>query len=188
MVALNFNAQTVKPNTGFEPVPSGTYPVIITKTEDKPTKNGGGSYLEVTMTIQGGEHNGKTVIDRLNLRNQNQVAVDIAYGTLSAICHVIGRLQVQDSQQLHGVPFQVLVIKKERDDQPGSFSNEVKGYKDINGNDPGFAGTVANSNAQPNWAGNQAQPVQQQPVQQQPQQQEQPTNGGTTQPPAWAQQ
>lgn len=194
MVALNFNASGVKPNTGFEPVPSGTYPVTITKSEEKPTKSGNGSYLELSMTIQGGEHNGKTVIDRLNLRNPNQQAVDIAFGTLSAICHVTGRMQVQDSQQLHGVPFQVIVIKKEREDQPGTFSNEVKGYKDINGNDPGFSGTVANNNAQPGWANNGGPGPGPQNQQQQPQNQQQPDNTQQQQPqngggqPAWAQQ
>lgn len=185
MVALNFNAAGVKPNAGFEPVPSGIYDVIITASEEKPTKSSTPqnpkSYLQLTMTIQGGEHHGKTVIERLNLKNDNQQAVDIAYGTLSAICHVTGRMQVQDSSQLHGVPFKIMVNKVERNDQPGSFSNEIKGYKDINGNDPGFAGQVQGG-GQPNWAQNGGGAPQQQPVQQ-PVQQQQPQGGGA---PNWA--
>lgn len=170
MVALNFNATAVQPNVAPEPVPSGQYPVIIVGTEEKPTKAGTGSYIEIAMQIQGGEFNGRKVYDRLNIRNPNQQAVDIAYSTLSAICHVTNRLHIQDTGQLHGVPFIAIVNKVPRDDRPGSFSNEVRGYKDINGNDPGFAGAVSNPAAQPQWA----------------QQQQAPQPNG--QPPQWAQQ
>lgn len=182
MVALNFNAAQVEPNKALEAIPSGTYPVIITKSEEKPTKSGNGSYIELEMTIQGGEYNGRKVFDRLNIRNPNQQAVDIAYSTLSAICHVTGRINITDTQQLHGVPFQAVVLKLPRDDRPDQMTNDVRGYKDIHGNDPGFAGNVSQPQGQPNW-GNQQAPVQQyqqqapaqqyqQPVQQQaPQQQ-----------------
>ena len=174
MVALNFNASAVQPNQALEAIPSGQYPVMITASQEKPTKAGNGSYIELEMTVQGGQYNGRKVFDRLNIRNQNQTAVDIAYSTLSAICHVTGRMNIQDTQQLHGVPFVAVVTKKERDDQPGSgnMSNEVKGYKDINGNDPGHGGSApAQQNAAPNWAGGpQGQPQQQQPAPQQQQQ------------------
>jgi hypothetical protein len=163
MVALNFNAAGVQPNVAPEPIPSGQYPVMIVSSEEKPTKSGTGSYIELAMQVQGGEFNGRKVYDRLNIRNQNQQAVDIAYSTLSAICHVTGRIHIQDTGQLHGVPFIAIVNKVPRDDRPGQFSNEVRGYKDINGNDPGFAGQVASPGAQPQWA-------QQQPPQQAPQQ------------------
>lgn len=180
MVALRFNASQVQPNAALEAIPSGNYPVIITKSEEKPTKSGQGRYIEFEMTIQGGQFHGRKVFDRLNIHNQNQQAVDIAYSTLSAICHVTGRLDIQATEQLHGVPFTAVVVKKERDDQPGSgnMTNEVKGYKDINGNDPGFAGNAgAQTGAAPNWAQN-GQPAQNQPPQtqqfQQPQTQQAP--------------
>jgi hypothetical protein len=177
MVMLNFNAAQVQPNAALEAIPTGNYIVIITKSEEKPTKNGQGKYIEFEMTIQGGQYAGRKVFDRLNIVNQNQTAVDIAYSTLSAICHVTGRLAIQDTAQLHGVPFTAVVPKKERDDQPGSgnMTNEVKGYKDVNGNDPGFAGVAGAQQQQaPNWA--QQQPPQQQAPQQYapPQQQQAP--------------
>lgn len=191
MVALNFNAAGVKPNTALEAIPSGVYPVVITATSEKPTRNGQGAYIEVEMQIQGGEFNGRKVYDRLNIKNNNQQAVDIAYATLSAICHVTGVLQMTDTQQLHGRPFQAVVSKLERSDQPGSgnMTNEVKGYKDMNGNDPGFAGnTQGGGQAQPGWAqqpqqGQVQQPMQQQPVQQQAPVQQQPQQGNA---PSWA--
>lgn len=188
MVALNFNAAGVKPNTALEAIPSGIYPVIITATSEKPTRNGQGAYIEVEMQIQGGEFNGRKVYDRLNIKNNNQQAVDIAHATLSAICHVTGVLQMTDTQQLHGRPFQAVVSKLERSDQPGSgnMTNEVKGYKDMNGNDPGFAGNTQGGGGQPGWAQQpqQGQAPVQQPVQQQaPVQQQQPHQGNA---PSWA--
>ncbi|QIG68932.1 DUF669 domain-containing NTP-binding protein [Rhizobium phage RHph_Y55] len=192
MVAINFNASTVKPNVALEAIPSGLYPVIITNTQEKPTKNGQGSYIEVEMTVQGGEFANRKIFDRLNIRNNNQTAVDIAYATLSAICHVTGVLNMTDTVQLHGRPFQAVVSKIPRDDRPDQMTNEVKGYKDVNGNDPGFSGTVANPSAQPGWAQPAAQ--QQQPVQhQQPPQTQpaapasQPQPGPTGGAPSWAQ-
>lgn len=157
MVSLNFNARNVAPNTMPEPLPTGVYDVIITKTEEKPTKNRDGFFTEITMKVQGGEFNGRSIVDRLNLKNKNPQAVEIAYGTLSSICHVIGRLEIQDTQQLHGVPFKVSVIRVARDDRPGAYSNEVQGYKDINGNDPGMGGNVGAQGGQqaPSWAGGQ---------------------------------
>lgn len=168
MVAINFNAAQVEPNKALEAIPTGQYPVMITASTQKPTKNGLGQYIEFEMTVQGGEYAGRKVFDRLNIVNDNQTAVDIAYSTLSSICHVTGRLQIQQTEQLHGVPFIAVVQKKERDDQPGNFTNEIRGYKDINGNDPshGAAGSpnAGQAPAQPSW-GN-AQQAQQQQVQQ----------------------
>lgn len=203
MVALNFNASQVKPNVALDAIPSGIYPVMITSSVEKPTKNGAGSYIELEMTIQGGDFANRKVFDRLNIKNQNQQAVDIAYSTLSAICHVTGRLDITATEQLHGIPFMAVVNKRVRDDLPPpapgeqpQYSNEVKGYKDIRGNDPGHAGnTQGGGAATPQWAnGQQPQQVQQQPQfqpqqtfqqpqQQQPQQpqqqnvQQQPQNG-----------
>jgi hypothetical protein len=160
MVQLNFDANQVAPNTGFEPVPEGWYNVAISESEMKPTKDGAGAMLVLKMSIIDGPHTGKPIFTRLNLQNANQQAVDIAYGELSAICHVTGVFQVADSSQLHGIPFQVKVnVRKGTDDKGNSFeSNDVKGYKDAAGNEPGkppqgnaapanFGGTAAPAQA-----------------------------------------
>src|SRR5690348_3698715 len=48
-----------------------------------------------------GEYSGRHLFDRLNLENQNPQTVEIAQRTLSAICHAIGKLNVNDSEELH---------------------------------------------------------------------------------------
>lgn len=176
MVAINFNAHNVKPNEGRDPLPSATYPVVIVDTVEKPNSKGTGTYLEIKMQVIGGEFNGRFVYDRLNLNNPNQQTMDIANSTLSAICWSTGRMQITDTRELHGAPFQAIVIKKKRSDMPDVDTNEVRGYKDQHGKDPGgLAGNVAQPSAQPAWAQQQyapqpapAQPAPYQPPQQAP--------------------
>jgi hypothetical protein len=140
MVQINFDANQVAPNTGFQPVPEGWYNVAIDSSEIKPTKDKAGAFLELKCLIIDGEHTGKPVFIRLNVQNQNQQAVDIAYGELSAICHVIGVYQVADTSQMHGIPFQIKVVVRPA---KGGYdeSNDVKAYRDAAGNEPGKAPT-----------------------------------------------
>jgi len=132
MASLQFNASTVEPTQSYDPLPDGWYTVIMTKSEMKPTKDGTGAYLETELTVQEPPYKGRKVFYRLNVKNNNPVAQEIAYRQLSAICHAVGVIQVQDSQQLHGLPFKVkIVIKK---DESGKYdpSNEVKAIKGMN--------------------------------------------------------
>src|SRR5262249_43106783 len=46
---------------------------------------------------------------RLNLVNANSQTVEIAQRTLSAICHATKRMQVEDSEELHLIPFLAFV-------------------------------------------------------------------------------
>lgn len=132
MSQLNFDARQVAPQQTFDPVPAGWYNFMIVESEMKPTSNGQGAYLQLTLKIVDGAHAGRQVFDRLNLQNQNPVASEIAYRRLSAYCHATGVIQVQDSQQLHGIPFKGRVSV--RTDSSGQYdpSNEVKAVKHIN--------------------------------------------------------
>lgn len=134
MAILNFNAQTVAPNSAFEPLPAGWYNVKITDSEMKPTKAGDGSFLALTMEVLDGQHAGRKVFTNLNLDNKNPVAVKIAYEQLSALCHVTGVIQCNESQQLHGIPFQAKLSVRPAGEYDAS--NEVKGFRDQYGRDP----------------------------------------------------
>jgi len=128
MATLNFDANTIEPKQAFSLIPAGFYPVVITGTETLPTKNGAGSYLSVTMEVIDGPHKGRKVFDRLNLDNPNPAAVEIAYKTLSSICHATGVIQVTDSSQLHSIPLEAKVSVKEAKDGYEA-TNEIKGYR-----------------------------------------------------------
>lgn len=122
-----FNAQEVAPNEGFSAIPAGDYQVIITESQEKQTKAGDGSYLELRLQVLNGPHQNRVLFDRLNLKNRNPTAVQIAQGTLSAICRAVNVLTPKDSSELHSKPL-TAVVKVSKDNN-GNFQNEVKGYK-----------------------------------------------------------
>jgi len=93
----------------------------------------------------------------ISLQNKNPVAVEIGYKTLSAICHAVGVIQVQDSQQLHGRPLQLKVsLRAAGPGADGKYyeaSNEVKGYKAADAGAPVAGAPVGGA---PAWANQQA--------------------------------
>jgi hypothetical protein len=99
-----FDATTVEPNKPLEPLPPGRYVVQIVNSEMRPTKDGMGQLLWVELDVLEGEYAGRKLFDRLNLINNNPTTVEIAQRTLSAICHAVGKMQVDDSEQLHLIP------------------------------------------------------------------------------------
>jgi len=124
----NFNANNVDPNVGFDAIPEGIYNAIITESENKPTKKGTGSFLQLTFQILDGQYANRNIWARLNLNNPNDQAVKLAKGELSAICHAVNVMTPKDSQELHNLPLQIEVKCEKRQDN-GEMSNVIKGYK-----------------------------------------------------------
>lgn len=144
MATLNFDANAIQPDTSFDPIPAGWYNAIIDESEMKPTRDGSGAYLALRFNIIDGQYAGRKVFTRLNLRNQNPVAQDIAQKQLSSICHAVNVMQIQDSSQLHALPMQIRV--KVTNDPTGQYdpSNEISGYKAVGaGNGQGVAAPLA---------------------------------------------
>ena len=71
-----------------------------------------GKYLWLMLDILEGPQQGRKVFDQLNLVNANPTTVEIAQRTLSAICHATGRLQVNDSDELHLIPLTIQVLQQ----------------------------------------------------------------------------
>jgi len=127
MANLNgFDASQVEP-TSFDPLPAGKYLAVITESEMRPTKKGAGQFLNLTFEVIEGEYKGRKVWARLNLKNPNPQAEQIARGQLSAICRAVGVMAPKDSVELHNLPLVVTVKVKKRDDT-GDLQNEVSGY------------------------------------------------------------
>jgi hypothetical protein len=128
MANLNgFNAAQVEPSQDFEPLPAGRYLAVVTGSEMKPTKNGGGQYLQLAFQILDGPYKGRFVWARLNLHNGNPTTVQIARQELSAICRAVGVMNPNDSVELHNIPLLITVKLKKRTDN-GELSNEIKGF------------------------------------------------------------
>lgn len=142
MVALG-GTYTADPNNvqgDYTPVPPGDYKVMVKDSDMKPTSNGRGNYIQLDLEIIEGEHAGRTIVERLNIDNPNEKAVEIAQRTLNAICVAVGKMSIADTNELHNVPM-IAVVKvdppkpymKDGVEQPGSPSNSIKTYKPVSG-------------------------------------------------------
>lgn len=143
MLLQGFNAAEIEPTGSYDPIPAGWYKVVFTDAEEKPTKAQTGSYLQLSVEVIEGEHQGRKLVERLNLNNPNQTAVEIAQRTLSAICRAIGVMTPRDSSDLLNKPLMAKVAVKPAE---GSYSasNEIKGYEA-----PSSAGATSGASAAP---------------------------------------
>lgn len=132
MASFNFNADSVAPSVGFEPIPAGKYPAIIEASEIKPTQAGTGKRLNLTFSILGGEFANRKIFEGLNIENPNADAQRISLENLSAICHAIGVKNLTNTEQLHNKPLTINVkIKAASGDYDAR--NVIKGYEAANG-------------------------------------------------------
>ena len=127
-----FDASAIEPQTTYEPLPADWYKCVITDTEEKPNSKRTGSYLELKIEVIDGQYQGRLVFERLNLKNPNTTAVEIAQRSLSSICRAIGVNSPKDSADLRDKPMMVKLAVKPADGQYGA-SNEVKGYDAVDG-------------------------------------------------------
>ena len=141
-----FDASKVEPGGGA--IPKGEYQVVIVESDKVATKAGTGHLLKLKLQIVEGEYKGRTLTDRLNLWNPNEVASKIAQGTLSAICRAVNVYTPQGSEQLHHKQLTAVVEVKQLDE---GVANEVKGYKPRQtAAPPSFGGATASASGKPN--------------------------------------
>lgn len=117
----------VKADAGFEVIPAGEYPAIVTKSEMKPTKDGTGQRLNLTLQILSGQYQNRIVFDGLNVKNKSSQAEQIGRSQLKALCVAVNVPDPKSSEELHSKPFTLKV--KIGKDQNGNPRNEVAGYK-----------------------------------------------------------
>ena len=123
-----FDANKEEKLGSFEPVPYGWYTVQITKSDLKDTKKKDGKYINLCFDIIDGKYKGRKIFTNLNIINQNPIAVEVARKGLASICEACDKMQVEDTEELHGIPIQVLLkIKPASGDFPPG--NEPVNYK-----------------------------------------------------------
>ncbi len=131
MPLLNFNAEQVRPWEAGSGVrfPLADYPFTITAVEQKMVKGSQTSgLLEVEITVMAGEFKGQKQKTNFNIYNESPRAQEIGFAQLSALCHSIGRLHIQDTSQLIGGNGIATIGPQEGSDK----YSEVKMWKDIN--------------------------------------------------------
>jgi len=109
----------------------GEYPAVMVASGYKDTKAGTGKYLQCEFVITNGKYKGRKMWDRLNLKNPNPTAENIARVTLGNICRAVDVLNPPDSEALHSLPLNIKIGIQ--DDDPDR--NEITGYSKYE--DPG---------------------------------------------------
>ena len=71
-------------------IPEGTYHAVIFDSEQRPNKQGTGSYLRLGFEVKAGPHAGNNFSVFYNIQHNNPVAERIAVEELSRVCHAIG--------------------------------------------------------------------------------------------------
>lgn len=141
MGVVDYNA--IPERGQYTPIEAGTYPAMITGSDIKDTKSGEGKYIELEITLIGGNAAGRKLITRLNVQNPNPKAVERAYGELKEICAAIGYNSLpKATEELHNKPFDIDVVvvdskpyndKNTGELKPGNPQNEIKKYKKAGG-------------------------------------------------------
>lgn len=96
----DFDANAVEPQSDYDVIPPGKYPVMIEKAEVKRTRAGTGHYIGLELQVLDGPHKGRKVFDNINIDNPNPKAVEIGMRSLSALARAIGVMAISDSNQL----------------------------------------------------------------------------------------
>lgn len=144
-----FQVKEIASENNFELLPAGWYTAKVTAAEIKTTKAGNGTYLAVRYDITGPSYQGRVVFGNINLTNPNQKAEQIGLQQLGNIARAVGLEVISDSDQLIGHDLQIkLSIKK---DDKYDDSNEIKGFKAIDGVTAAEEPKIGGKTATPPW-------------------------------------
>lgn len=130
MTQLSFDATQVAPQESPAPIPAGVYLAQVVESDVNDLKSGQGRALALKFQVLSGPFANRHVFTNLNIEHRGSAeAQRIAQSQLSALCHAVGVLRMQDSTQLHMRP--VMIRVKIRKDASGQYPdrNEVTGYE-----------------------------------------------------------
>lgn len=154
MSIFSFDASAVPAQAPSTPIPAGTYLAHIMESDCVTPKSGRGLMIKLTFEILDGQFKGRRVWENLNVQNDSEKTQSIAQSQLSAICHAVGVIKLNDTAALHFKPLKINVVIKEAS---GDYAarNNIKGYESAAGAMPASAPTPPAANAPsgaPAWA------------------------------------
>lgn len=132
MANFSFDASAVAPQVTNGVIPAGTYLAHITESDIRPLASGNGQGLKLTFEIIDGQHKGRRVWDNLNIQHTSETTQRIAQAQLSALCHAVNVIKLEDTSALHYKPVKIKVTVREAQ---GNYqeSNNIKGYESASG-------------------------------------------------------
>lgn len=130
-----FDATQVEPNGDFDRFAIKDTRCVIVDSEITTTE-AGDRKLNLTWKVEEGDYAGRLFWQGLNLWHSNPKAAEIAQRELSSICHATGKLNVQDSEELHHIPCLVTHGPQKKNPE----YDEVKSVKPVDGSKPATGG------------------------------------------------
>lgn len=134
----DFDPNDVPPDErSFDPIPAGDYLMQVIESDIQDTKDRTGQMLVLTFEILEGVNSNRRIWERLNIRNANAQAQQIAQRALADLCIAVGiTTALKNTDQLHFKPFIGRV--KIREDKTGQYGpqNSVRRYRAANGAPP----------------------------------------------------
>lgn len=133
---INFDANNVAETTV---IPAGWYHAIAVATEVKEAKaDADNTYLAVSFRLLNPEVSGRQVFARITLTHHNPVAQSLGQSQLAQLCRAVGKLVLEDTQELHGIPLEVKVLV-EPPKNGYDEGNKVTGYRASTTDAPPFS-------------------------------------------------
>lgn len=138
-LGADFDARNVETTTTYELLPDGDYVCIIEDANMRDTASGG-AMLVVEMVVLTGPNEGRKIIDRMNIVNKNETAVDIAKRQYAKLVVAIGKPTALDTEDLKNCRVIAVVkteqgkgtyIAKDGTERPRGAQNVVKDYKPV---------------------------------------------------------
>ncbi len=121
-------------------MPPGTYTAMVVASDVKDTKKGG-QMIVLELDIMDGDHAGRKLFERLNIKNDNAKAVEIAFRTLGEIVKAVGKTTIKDTDELHNKRLYIQVavdppspyVDKDGKQQEGKPQNSIKRFLPVSG-------------------------------------------------------
>ena len=138
-IGQSIHTETVEYNSGArDPFPAGVYSAVVTRAEQKPTKDQSGIRLEVEFDLQAPEaYRGRKFWDSFNIMNRSAEAQRIAMEQLGQLAKASGIPVLEDDQQLLNREVQIeMTLGKDKDGTPRNRARyfpagvDVKAFKE----------------------------------------------------------
>ena len=145
-----FSVDNVPVSTSnYDPIPEGWYNAVINGAEVKTTKAGTGKYLNIRYDITGESHAGRVVFGMITVQNPNTTAETIGQQQLGELCRAIGKVVLNDTDELLGATLSIKVAISAREGYDPR--NEVKGFKALKGGMPSVPSASVPSSTKAPW-------------------------------------
>lgn len=123
-----FKTADIPDTGGVTLIDEGTYTAVIVSSDLKETNNKKGMYLQLQVVITDGQYANTEFTERLNIVNDNQKAVEIAYRTLARISEAVGMDSTPaDSEELHNKKLMIEVKTEKGKPWTDNEGNEREG-------------------------------------------------------------